>query len=72
MNLLRADDIRLVGTACCESVDLINLVNNWEQAVRTHLVDKPSVRLYVTQYNTIQHSKTIPYQINRILPKVSS
>jgi hypothetical protein len=51
-NLLRADDIRLVGTTCCESVGLINLncykmittcsrlVNNWEQAVRTHLVDK--------------------------------
>ena len=40
-NLLRADDIRLVGTTCCESVGLINLyykiittcsvlVNNWE------------------------------------------
>ena len=25
-NLLRADDIRLVGTTCCESVGLINLV----------------------------------------------
>ena len=25
-NLLRADDIRLVGTACCESISLINLV----------------------------------------------
>ena len=25
-NLLRADDIRLVGTTCCESVCLINLV----------------------------------------------
>jgi hypothetical protein len=24
--LLRADDIRLVGTTCCESVGLINLV----------------------------------------------
>jgi hypothetical protein len=40
-NLLLADDIRLVGTTCCESVGLINLVtkmittcsrlvNNWE------------------------------------------
>jgi hypothetical protein len=26
INLLRADDIRLVGTTCCESVGLINLV----------------------------------------------
>jgi hypothetical protein len=25
-NLLRTDDIRLVGTTCCESVGLINLV----------------------------------------------
>ena len=25
-SLLRADDIRLVGTTCCESVGLINLV----------------------------------------------
>ena len=25
-NLLRADDIRLVGTTCCESVGLVNLV----------------------------------------------
>ena len=25
-NLLRADDIRLVGTTCCESVTVINLV----------------------------------------------
>ncbi len=25
-NLLRADDIRLVGTTCCESVAVINLV----------------------------------------------
>ena len=25
-NLLRADDIRLVGTTCCGSVDLINFV----------------------------------------------
>jgi hypothetical protein len=24
-NLLRADDIRLVGTTCCESLGLINL-----------------------------------------------
>ncbi len=28
-NLLRADDIRLVGTTCCESVGLINLVTRW-------------------------------------------
>ena len=25
-DLLRADDIRLVGTTCCESVGLVNLV----------------------------------------------
>ena len=51
-NLLYADDVRLIGTTCCESVGLINLacykykvittcsrlVNNWEQAVRTRLV----------------------------------
>ena len=28
-SLLRADDIRLVGTTCCESVGLINLVTRW-------------------------------------------
>ena len=28
-NLLRADDIRLVGTTCCESVGLVNLVTRW-------------------------------------------
>jgi hypothetical protein len=28
-NLLRADDIRLVETTCCESVGLINLVTRW-------------------------------------------
>jgi hypothetical protein len=28
-NLLRADDIRLVGTTCCEPVGLINLVTRW-------------------------------------------
>jgi hypothetical protein len=28
-NLLRADDIRLVGTTCCESVTVINLVTRW-------------------------------------------
>jgi hypothetical protein len=28
-NLLRGDDIRLVGTTCCESVGLINLVARW-------------------------------------------
>jgi hypothetical protein len=27
--LLRAHDIRLVGTTCCESVGLINLVTRW-------------------------------------------
>jgi hypothetical protein len=27
-NLLRTDEIRLVGTTCCESVGLINLVVN--------------------------------------------
>jgi hypothetical protein len=53
-NLLRADDIRLVGTTCYGSVSLINincynmihtcyiLVNNSEQAVRTNHVDKLS------------------------------
>ena len=51
-NLIRVPNIRLVGTTCCESVGLIilsqdkmittcsRLVNNWKQAVRTHLVDK--------------------------------
>ena len=52
-NLLRENDIWFVGSTCCESVGLINLVkkkrvtitcfrdwHNWEQAVRTHLVDK--------------------------------
>jgi hypothetical protein len=29
-NLLRADDIRLVETICCESVGLINLVTKWD------------------------------------------
>jgi hypothetical protein len=33
INLLRADDIRLVGTTCCESVALINLVTRWWQLV---------------------------------------
>jgi predicted PolB exonuclease-like 3'-5' exonuclease len=46
-NVLRADDIRLVGTTCRESVGLQednnlfqNCHNNWKQAVLTHLVDK--------------------------------
>jgi hypothetical protein len=50
--LLCADDIRLVGTNCCVSVGLnryqpyhkiticYRIVSNWEQAVRTHLVDR--------------------------------
>jgi hypothetical protein len=50
-NLLRADNIRLIVTTCCEFVGSVNLVtnkmittcsrlvNNWEQAVRTHLVE---------------------------------
>jgi hypothetical protein len=29
INFLRADDIRLVGKTCCESVGLINLVTRW-------------------------------------------
>jgi hypothetical protein len=28
-NLLRADDIRLVGTTCCKSVGFINFVTRW-------------------------------------------
>jgi hypothetical protein len=32
-NLLRADDIRLVGETCCESVGLINFVTRWQQLV---------------------------------------
>ena len=52
INLLRSDDISLVGTTCCQSfvwphqpcykmiTTCSKLVNNWEQAVRTHLVDK--------------------------------
>ena len=46
VNLLRADDIRLVGTTCCESVGLINLdtgqqfVPDLEQTMWTHLVIK--------------------------------
>jgi hypothetical protein len=52
INLLRSDDIRLVGTTCCQSfvwphqpcykmiTTCSKLVNDWEQAVRTHLVDK--------------------------------
>ena len=34
-NLLRADDIRLVGTTCCESVDLLKRGNK-----QTNIVDK--------------------------------
>ncbi len=30
-NLLRADEVRLVGTTCCESVDLINLFQTCPQ-----------------------------------------
>jgi hypothetical protein len=50
-NSQHADEIRLVGTTCCESVGLVNLVarwqtacsrlvSNWKQAVWTHLVDR--------------------------------
>jgi hypothetical protein len=62
-NLLRTDDIRLVRTTCGKSVGLINLyyemittcsrlVNNWEQAVRTHLVDK--VDMFTCVADTVQ------------------
>ena len=58
-NVLRADDIRLVGTTCCESVGLINfvtittcsrLVSSWEQAVRTHPVDSCEIFMCTTGY----------------------
>jgi hypothetical protein len=66
-DLLRADDIRLVGTTCCESVGLIKLVtraynmittccrlvNNWKQAVRTHLEHK-LWDFYASSWNTHQ------------------
>ena len=64
-NLLRADDIRLFGTTCRETVGLIylvqykmiatcsRLVNNWVKAVRTHLVDKLSgIFTYLRCYNS--------------------
>jgi hypothetical protein len=32
-NMLRADDIRLVGTTCCKSIGLINLVTRWQHLI---------------------------------------
>jgi hypothetical protein len=52
-NLLRADDIRLVGTTCCESVDLIKLVpdlSTTAKAVRTHSLWWQAVRILRVWY----------------------
>ena len=50
-NLLRADDIRFVGTTCCKSVSLINLVTDLSttRAVRylsVHITDQTIIIYY--------------------------
>ena len=65
-NLLRAGDIRLLGTTCNKSNEVVNLVtrclttsvpdlsNNWEQAMRTHSDISLTDRLVAIFCNLLQ------------------